>query len=342
MLLWWIGFLAPLKLLLKLVLGLLCRLRSHPVKLWTGTLSRALNNKESYIVVTGCTDGIGLATLRKIVEHYPQNPVLLVGRNKDKLSKVTESLGTTYENLPSKSEDRKSGTRRIEVAVVDFATENWPAEMERTLKGKSVGLLLNAAGETDVINRRYDEVDESLIIRLIQVNLRSAMLMSRLCLPSMTVQKAGVIVNIGSMNLVAEEPFQAIYTATKGGIRAFSEALQSEVRSKNILVQNWEPGLVNTKMTLGRYKGLDRFSCSADEFAEYAFCMLQNGTHELLIPFGYQPVTFSPYPLHEVTCGLAKFVPTHFLNQYAIHTRDSHTVEFIHCQTSRPNHGPHS
>ena len=71
-----------------------------------------------------------------------------------------------------------------------------------------------------LVAARHERIEEQL-----DVNLLGPILCARAVLPVMLEQKAGVIVNVGSV--AAERPFrgQAVYAATKGGLESFTRAL---------------------------------------------------------------------------------------------------------------------
>lgn len=74
----------------------------------------------------------------------------------------------------------------------------------------------------------------------------------RAALPVMRQQKAGTIINIGSIGGLIGLPFQGLYSATKFALEGLSEALSKEVRPWGIHVVLVEPGDFRTAFTSNR------------------------------------------------------------------------------------------
>ena len=110
-----------------------------------------------------------------------------------------------------------------------------------------VDCLVNNAGiNRDVLlafmsDEQWDEV--------IDTNLRGTYLCSRLALPGMMRQGSGAICNIVSPSGVRGQAGQCNYSASKGGMIAFSKALSREVGRFNIRVNAVCPGVIPSPMS---------------------------------------------------------------------------------------------
>lgn len=82
----------------------------------------------------------------------------------------------------------------------------------------------------------------------LEVNVLGTLICCRAIVPIMMGQRAGVVVNVGSV--VAERPSrgQTVYAATKGAVEAFSRALAVEYGRKGIRVHCVRPGPIATDM----------------------------------------------------------------------------------------------
>jgi len=138
--------------------------------------------------------------------------------------------------------------------------------------------VLDAAAPTAMVR----ELEEAWG-RVVDVNLLGPILCARAVLPVMLEQKAGVIVNVGSV--AAERPFrgQAVYAATKGGLESFTRALAAEYGRKGIRAHCVRPGPIETRMlepsrALGEDEMLTRTPLRRlgrpDEVAELALYLL--------------------------------------------------------------------
>ncbi|MBY6036026.1 SDR family oxidoreductase [Fictibacillus nanhaiensis] len=97
-----------------------------------------------------------------------------------------------------------------------------------------------------------DFTDES-INETIQLNLLSAITISKSIIPGMVQKKAGKIVMISSVWGQVGASCETVYSAAKGGLDAFMKALAKEVAPSHIQVNSVAPGVIDTGM-------LDHFS----------------------------------------------------------------------------------
>jgi len=110
-----------------------------------------------------------------------------------------------------------------------------------------VDYLVNNAGiNRDVLlafmsDEQWDEV--------IDTNLRGTYLCSRLALPGMMRRGSGAICNIVSPSGVRGQAGQCNYSASKGGIIAFTKALAREVGQFHIRVNAVCPGVIPSPMS---------------------------------------------------------------------------------------------
>jgi 3-oxoacyl-[acyl-carrier protein] reductase len=125
---------------------------------------------------------------------------------------------------------------------------------------------------------RIGEIDES-----IAVNLRSNILLARLCTPAMVARGGGSILNISSVNAVRGSAGVAVYSATKAALDGFTRALARELGPGNVRVNSLAPGYFDSDMTAGlterqrrsivRQTPLGRLG-TIDEAAEVALFLL--------------------------------------------------------------------
>ena len=84
--------------------------------------------------------------------------------------------------------------------------------------------------------------------RVLGINLRGAFLTCREALPDMIRWQSGVIVNISSMWGDAGASCEVAYSASKGGLNAFTKALAKEVGPSGIRVNAIACGVMETSM----------------------------------------------------------------------------------------------
>lgn len=84
--------------------------------------------------------------------------------------------------------------------------------------------------------------------RVIHTNLTSVFNCCKLAIPAMVAQKCGKIINISSVWGSAGASCEVAYSATKGGINAFTKALAKELAPSNIQVNAVACGAIDTEM----------------------------------------------------------------------------------------------
>jgi 3-oxoacyl-[acyl-carrier protein] reductase len=84
--------------------------------------------------------------------------------------------------------------------------------------------------------------------RVMDTNLRGAFLITRAFVPGMVSRKSGCIINIASIWGQVGASFESVYSASKGGLIAFTKALAKELGPSGIRVNCISPGCINTRM----------------------------------------------------------------------------------------------
>jgi 3-oxoacyl-[acyl-carrier protein] reductase len=110
-----------------------------------------------------------------------------------------------------------------------------------------IDILVNNAGITrdGLLPRMTDDAWDEVI----NTNLRGAFLCTKFALRSMMNQPWGRIINISSLAGISGNIGQANYSASKGGLIAFTRAVAREVGSRNITANVIAPGFFVTDMT---------------------------------------------------------------------------------------------
>jgi acetoacetyl-CoA reductase/3-oxoacyl-[acyl-carrier protein] reductase len=107
-------------------------------------------------------------------------------------------------------------------------------------------VLVNNAGITrDKLLTRMTDEDW---LEVIQTNLNAVFFCTSAAIPFMAAQSYGRIINIGSMNGQVGAIGQANYSASKGGITAFTRTAALELAKSNITVNVIAPGFTETDM----------------------------------------------------------------------------------------------
>jgi 2-hydroxycyclohexanecarboxyl-CoA dehydrogenase len=118
----------------------------------------------------------------------------------------------------------------------------------------AVDVLVNNAGIDRI--ERFVESKEETWDRLLAVNLKGTLICCRAVLDSMLARGSGRIINIGSDAGRVGSTGEAVYSATKGGIIAFTKTLAREVARSGIAVNCVCPGPTDTDL-LAQVKAYD-------------------------------------------------------------------------------------
>ena len=186
--------------------------------------------KNTNIILTGATGGIGNSILEKLITSGAN--VLATGTNEDKLKSIKEK----YENVITEKFDISNHSE----------IESFVNKANDTLGGK-IDVLINNAGITrDNLSIRMKEEEWQ---KVIDINLTSTFLLSKNSIKKMLKSKKGKIINITSVVGHTGNIGQANYTASKAGVVAMSKSLALEYGKKNINVNCISPGFITTDMT---------------------------------------------------------------------------------------------
>ncbi len=181
-------------------------------------------------LVTGASGGIGAAIARALHEAGAQ--VGLSGTREAPLVELAGELGERAHVLPCNLSDREAVTALQKAALEAMG---------------AVDILVNNAGITrDNLFMRMSEEEWDAVL---QVNLTSAMLLSKGVIRGMMKARWGRIVNISSVVGATGNPGQANYAASKAGLIGMSKSLAYEVASRGITVNAVAPGFITTAMT---------------------------------------------------------------------------------------------
>ena len=107
-------------------------------------------------------------------------------------------------------------------------------------------LLVNNAGIS--LSGLVQDVSEEDWNALMDGNLKSMFLLCKAFVPGMVARKSGCIINISSMWGQTGGSFESVYSASKGGVDAFTKALAKELGPSGIRVNAVSPGCILTDM----------------------------------------------------------------------------------------------
>ena len=193
-------------------------------------MNRKLEGKIA--LITGGSRGIGAAIAKRLA---------LDGAS----VAVTYSKGTDAAAAVVKEIERNGGKAiAIQADATDAAAGKTAVEKTVETFGR-LDVLVNNAGTA--IPKKFEETTLEELDRLLNINVRGVFIATQAALKHM--KSGGRIIMIGSC--VGERvmtPGLVPYSATKGAIKMFAQALSREVGSRGITVNNVQPGPIDTEL----------------------------------------------------------------------------------------------
>jgi NAD(P)-dependent dehydrogenase (short-subunit alcohol dehydrogenase family) len=182
-------------------------------------------------VVTGASRGMGLATVRALV---------------DEGVKVVAGARRPGEDLAA------LGDAVIPVAV-DLSTPDGPGSLVQRAIDEHGGLdlLVNNVGGADVNFGPPHELTDEVWAKAIDLNVMSAVRAIRLAVPSMTERGGGAVVSVSSVNGFLPEPDAPAYSAAKAALVSFSKTCSKSYGGIGIRFNVVSPGFTATDMWVG-------------------------------------------------------------------------------------------
>lgn len=129
----------------------------------------------------------------------------------------------------------------------------------------NVDVLVNNAGVTKA-GLLIDNTDED-IEKLIDINLKGAILCCREALKTMMSNMSGKIINISSMWGERGGSFEVVYSASKAGVLGLTKALAKETGNMHININAICPGAIETDMSKALSEDTRKMLIDATPFA---------------------------------------------------------------------------
>lgn len=192
--------------------------------------------KNRVAIITGATGGIGTALSTEFYKHGCQ--VVLIGRDHDKLSTLSENLiaHETYVDCAPPPFCIQTDLTAIE------ATKN--LALETAKKFGRIDIVINNAARLD--SRLFMRSDMTYLQNMTMVNFIVPYNLSKSALPYMLKNEFGRIINLTSIAGVFGDAGTTAYAATKGALASFTKSLAAEYGKRGITANCIAPGVINT------------------------------------------------------------------------------------------------
>lgn len=183
---------------------------------------------DKVIIITGASEGIGLALTLALAEYRPK--LVLAARNVQRLAELKQRLMLPDEDvlvMPTDVTDQSQCKTLIDETVRQFGR---------------IDYLVNNAGMT--MWARFDELEDlSIFEKIYQVNVMGAVYCTYYALPQLK-QSKGTVVAISSLAGLNGVPSRSGYCASKHAMMGFFDSIRIELKDSGVSVVNVAPDFV--------------------------------------------------------------------------------------------------
>ncbi|MCK1398621.1 SDR family NAD(P)-dependent oxidoreductase [Bradyrhizobium sp. 4] len=229
--------------------------------------------KDNVAVITGGASGIGFAAAAAFARDGMKVCIADVDQ---------AGLADAATRLSSLTSATHVMTFAIDVSKAESVTE-----LERAVRERFGGtdILMNNAG-IQPGSTLFGEPDNWQ--RIIGVNMWGIINGSRIFAPNMVARgRAGLIINTGSKQGITTPPGDPAYNVSKAGVKAFTEALQHELRNTagcRITAHLLIPGFVFTGLTAKGRTEKPAGAWTAEQTVNFMLMRLEAGDFYILCP----------------------------------------------------------
>jgi len=197
--------------------------------------------KDRNVVVTGGANGIGAAIARRLAEEG--SAVAILDLDAVAGEKVAGEI---------KAAGRRASSHAVDIS--DYDAVKRAVESIESASGP-VSFLVNNAGWDRAAN--FLDTTPEFWSKVIAINLYGPLNVSHIVLRGMAARRFGRVVNIASDAGRVGSSGEAVYSACKGGVIAFSKTMARELVSKGVIVNTLCPGPTDTAILRSFLEGPD-------------------------------------------------------------------------------------
>ena len=197
--------------------------------------------KDKNVLLTGGANGIGAAIARRLGDEGCVVGILdLDGAGAEKIASEIKAAGG------------KASTHAVDIS--DYEAVKRAVEAFETASGPTA-FLVNNAGWDRAAN--FLDTDPEFWRKVVAINLYGPLNVSHVVMKGMAARGFGRVVNIASDAGRVGSSGEAVYSACKGGMIAFSKTMSRELVRKGIIINTLCPGPTDTAILRSFLEGPD-------------------------------------------------------------------------------------
>ena len=179
-------------------------------------------------IVTGASSGMGREFVRQLTGYVEVDQIWAIARRAEALENLKAEVSVPVRPICLD-------------LLCESSFESFAALLEQ--EKPDVKLLVNAAGFGKF--GPYHKVTLAEDCRMIDLNCKALLVMTRLCVPYM--QPGSHILQLDSLSAFQPVPYITTYGATKAFVLSYSRAMNRELKSRGIRVMAMNPAWVKTE-----------------------------------------------------------------------------------------------
>ena len=179
-------------------------------------------------IVTGASSGMGREFVLQLSGFVTVDEIWVIARREAALEALKKEISVPVRPVPLDLCDPESFVR-----LEELLQEQQP----------NIRLLVNAAGFGTF--GAYHKTSPAEECRMIDLNCKAPLMMTRLCLPYM--KEGSHILQLDSLSAFQPVPYITTYGATKAFILSYSRAMNRELKERGIRCMAMNPGWVKTE-----------------------------------------------------------------------------------------------
>ena len=179
-------------------------------------------------IVTGASSGMGREFVLQLSAYVQVDEIWVIARRAEALEALKQEVSVPVRPIPLDLVEEKS-----------FETFAALLEQEKP----NIRLLVNAAGFGYF--GAYHKVSIQQECRMVDLNCKALVVMTRLCLPYM--DKGSHVLQLDSLSAFQPVPYITTYGATKAFVLSYSRSMNRELKSRGIRMMTLNPAWVKTE-----------------------------------------------------------------------------------------------